>query len=448
MNKLLAAGAVCLALVTAPVQALDPASPEARAADIAAFRTGFFTLDRSFSPQARTEAETRLAALEANRSDVSQAYFDIELARIAALADNGHTGIHPGRRARPYDRVPVRLAPFGEDFYVLRAKTAHAGLLGARLVAINNHPIAELRAAARTLVGGTSARRDRWAPFFLESPAQMHALRLAANAGRATYVFERPNGARARIELVAEPAPEHGSNNAARWLLPEMIREEGDAWRALLAPAQTPWSLRAPDDRFRLRDAPEIDAFVIELRQNHDAPTMEIASFAYAAEDAVRAAGRRHIVLDMRMNGGGDLNTTRAFMRRLPALAPGRIFVLTSPWTFSAAISSTGYLEQAAPDRVTIVGEHIGDRLEFWAEGDGVRLPNSGALALFSTERHDYKTGCRPFTDCHGSVVRHPIAVPTLAPDIAAPWTIEAYRAGRDPAMEAVARAVGAPANQ
>lgn len=54
----------------------------------------------------------------------------------------------------------------------------------------------------------------------------------------------------------------------------------------------------------------------------------------------------------------------------------------------------------------------------------------------------DYRTGCRNIENCHGSVVRNPIAVESLAPDIVAPWTIEAYRDGRDPAMEAVAAAL------
>ena len=121
---------------------------------------------------------------------------------------------------------------------------------------------------------------------------------------------------------------------------------------------------------------------------------------------------------------------------------PGRIFALTSPWTFSAAISSVGYLEQAAPRRVTIVGEAVGDRLNFFSEGDVVELPNSHAMILNATERHDYPTGCRGFGDCHGPVVRNPIAVPSLQPDIAAPWTIDAYIAGRDPGIEAVAAAL------
>jgi hypothetical protein len=144
----------------------------------------------------------------------------------------------------------------------------------------------------------------------------------------------------------------------------------------------------------------------------------------------------------MRVNGGGNLNTARDFMKRLPELVPGRIFALTSPWTFSAAISSIGYLEQAAPGRVTIVGEEIGDRLEFWAEGRPTTLPHSGVVISLATERHDYVNGCRAYTDCHGPVVQNSIAVPSLGPDIVAPWTIEAYRAGRDPGMQAIVAAL------
>ena len=119
------------------------------------------------------------------------------------------------------------------------------------------------------------------------------------------------------------------------------------------------------------------------------------------------------------------------------------MFVLTSPWTFSAAISSTGYLKQAGGDGVVLVGEAPGDRLQFWAEGRPVVLPRSGAYVQYATQRHDYVTGCRPFTDCHSYMVKYPIAVKSLAPDVAAPWTLESYATGRDPAMEAVERLTG-----
>ncbi len=423
----------------------DPTSAEARRADIAVFREQFIGRDAALAVAGRRdEAERRLAALEAQAGNVSQAYFELELARIVALADNGHSAYFPGPRSRRFNRImQVRFAPFGEDFYVLRANPANADLLGAKLVAIDGHPIAQVRAVARTLAGGTNAWRDRNAAYFFESPEQMEALDVIADASRASYRFQLANGRTVTRRFTPEPAnPNRVRANADRWYYPAPVEGEGENWRALLATDAAPWAFQEPDRPFRMRDAPEIDAYVIELRQNNSSDDTDIADFMIDSYDAARESGRRHLVLDMRMNGGGDLNTTRAWVRHLPRTVPGRIFVLTSPYTFSAAISTVGYLKQAAPDRVTIVGEVVGDRLDFHSEGSVFNLPNAGGAILNATERHDYRTGCRNIENCHGSVVRFPISVESLAPDIAAPWTIEAYRAGRDPAMEAVQAAL------
>jgi len=437
-------GVMATAAVAQDRDASQLSAAEARRGDIAAFRQNFLGVDRSYSDAARAEAERRLTALEAQADDVSQVYFELELARIVALADNGHTAYFAGPRSRRFNRVAdVRFAPFGEDFYVLRATAANADLLGARLVAIDGRPVARARDAARTLGGGTNAWRDRQAPYFLESPEQMAALGVADRADRISYRFRLANGRMATRRFTPEPAnPDRARADADRWFYPELMEEEGDAWRALLAAEAAPWSLRDPDTPFRMRDAPELDAYWIELRQNYNDDEMDIAEFMLDSLEAARTSGRRNVVLDMRMNGGGDLNITRAWVRRLPRVVPGRVFVITSRFTFSAAISTVGYLKQSAPDRVTIVGEMAGDRLDFYSEGDVITLPHSGAALLYATERHDYRTGCRGIENCHGSVVRHPIAVDTLAPDIVAPWTIDVYRAGRDPAVEAIAAAL------
>lgn len=427
-----------------PAQAPAVPTAETRRADIAVFRDQFLGQDHAYSTEARAEAERRLAALDAQAGAVSQASFELELARIVALADNGHTAYFAGPRSRRYNReMDVRFVPLGDDFYVLRASPANTDLLGARLVAIDGHPIAQLRDTARTLSGGTNGWRDRSVPYFLESPEQMHALGAIARPDRAAYRLRLSNGRTVTRQLTIEPAnPGRVRGNADRWFYPAAEEGEGDAWRTLITTDQAPWSLRDPDTPFRMRDAPEIDAYVIELRQNNSSDDMDIAEFMLDSLEAARTSGRRNLVLDMRMNGGGDLNTTRAWVRRLPRAVPCRVFVLTSPFTFSAAISTVAYLKQSAPDRVTIVGEHVGDRLRFFAEGDVVNLPNAGGAILYATERHDYLTGCEGFTDCHGSVVRNPIRVPNLDPEIVAPWTIEAYRAGRDPAIDAIAAAL------
>jgi hypothetical protein len=425
-------------------KATASSTPEGRRADLARFRSEFLAKDRSYPPEARAEAERRLATLEREAARVSAAYFELELARIVALADNAHTVAFPGPRSRRYDRVEIRLVPFGEEFHVVRARAADADLLGARLVAVDDRPVAGLRAAARALAGGTSAWRDRHAAYFLESPEQMHALGAIGRPDSVTYRFALADGREIVRHLIAAPANgERPRANTSRWLYPAAHPAEQGGWTTLLAPGSAPWALQDPDQPFRWRDAPELGAMVIELRQNHGSDGHPIKPFLEDMTRTLREKRPRHVVLDMRMNGGGDLNTTRDFMRSLPELVPGRVFVLTSPWTFSAAISSVGYLEQAAPERVTLVGEAVGDRLRMWSEGEIVELPHSGVMILNATERHDYLTGCKGFKDCHGSVVRHPIVVPDLEPDLAAPWTLEAYRAGRDPAMEAVAKALG-----
>jgi hypothetical protein len=428
--------ALGLSAATAQAQSVE----EGRRNDLVVFRREFFARDSSYSAEHRAEAERRLRALESKPGSLTPAQFELELARIVALADNGHTNSPASIRSRRYARVPIRLVPFGDQFYVLRADTAHADLLGARLIAVDGKSMKDVRTTAHALWGGTPAWRDRQLPFLLESPDQMQAIGISTASNAATYRFELRGSRSVERRLIADP-PNHEREfyPATRWLYPEPLDSDRGDWRFVGTRDKAPWAFQEPAQVFRIRSAPELEAMVVQLRVNH---ALSIQEFLGRATEEIRRTQPRHLILDLRVNGGGDLNNTRDFVQSFPALVPGRIFVLTSPWTFSAAISTVGYLKQAGANRVTIVGEMVGDRLEFWAEGRLARLPYSGAAMSYSTQRHDYKTGCKPYSDCHGSVVRHPISVPSLAPDIPAPLTIDDIIAGRDPGMDAIARAL------
>lgn len=436
---------LCFAAPGAPFQGGRPAqTAQTRVADIQTFRESFLARDQSYSTEARTTAERRLAALEARIAEISQPAFELELARIVALADNGHSHYVLSSIQRYYNRAPIRFGTFGGEFYVLRAKGAARDLLGARLVAIDGHGINELRGAGRALWGGLPAFRDQFSYNLLESPDLLHAAGLAVKPESAVFRFARRDGTAVERRLDGEAADQSRPfAQPDRTLFPEPLRLENAEWTTALPQTKAPWALEQFGERFRWRAAPELDALVIELRQNVDSAVAKIAPALKGFEDAIVAVKPVNLVVDMRMNGGGNLNLTRDFMKSLPARVSGRIFVLTSPFTFSAAISSVGYLKQAAPDRVTIVGEHVGDRLVFFAEGRGVDLPNNLGMIGMATQRHDYQNACKTSTDCHRAVVVNPIAVPTLAPEISAPWTIDAYLSGADPAIEAVRRAVG-----
>jgi len=421
-----------------------PLTPAQYRADIAQLRGALDQTEKSWAPGVKLTALARLDALAAAADTLHEVYFHLEISRIVALADNGHTVVPAQSRAHRYNRVALRLAPFGQQFHVLRATAEHAALLGARLVSIDGRSIDTLRAVARTLSGGPPAWRDRGAPAFLESPQQLHALRLVEDADAATYRFERLDGS-----IVEQRMPAIAPDSAApivaasRWWYPETAVSGTEALLPLLSPSDAPWVLAEAGKPFRSRAAPDLDALVVELRATMDQGPARIRAFLDSMSAEIRARRPGNVVLDLRFNGGGDLNTTRAFVQSLPRLVTGRVFVLTSPYTFSAAISTVGYLKQAAPERVSIVGEEVGDRTEFWAEGRPIQLEQSRIRVGLATERHDYKDGCRAYADCHGNVVRNPIVLASLAPDVSAPWTIEDYRRGRDPGMEAVRRLLG-----
>lgn len=411
--------------------------------DLQQLRTRFLQVDRAYAPAARAEAERRVAALEASDDLPSLARFRLEVARIAALADNGHTLADLMGVLRQSNRVPLRMGVFGTDFLVLRTREADTRLLGARLQSIDGQPVERLRAAAHQLVGGPAAWRDRSAPFLFESPELLHALGLATQPEAADYGFVDAAGASLHWRGVAgPPSPTRPQAAVGRLLLPEVTPEDG-GWRGPLPLQRAPWALREATRPFRWRHDAERALLVLQLRRATDSGNEKLRDVLAAVQAQVATLQPRHLVLDLRDNGGGDLTRGRDGVEALVGQVAGQVFVLTSPGTFSAAISLAGYARQAAPDRVRFVGEAPGDRLVFFAEGRGFSLPHSGVGLLPATERHDYRDGCRAYDDCHAPVRLRPIRVASLEPDLPAPWTFEAWRAGVDPAMQAVERALG-----
>jgi hypothetical protein len=330
---------------------------------------------------------------------------------------------------------------------VIGVEEGDSDLLGARLVAVEGRPVADIRAILRTFAGGTAAHRDERAAAVLASPAQLHAVGLSRDGGAVRYRFVTAQGKEVdRPFVVRPPGP------------------EAPAWVGLREIEGASWAFQEPSRPFRYRDAPEIDAVVVQLRKTFDDGERRIADFLEEAEAKRQASGRKHVVLDMRFNGGGNFLLVRDFMIRWPTRTPGRFFVLTSRQTFSAAIAAIAYLKQAGGERVTIVGEPVGDRMMFFSDGLPIRLPHSGRYFLPAVVRMDYRDGCKAYDDCQGAiaqpgrpvaaaalpmlgpVARLPISVPTLAPDVAVPWTVDAWREGTDPMMDAVATQLGEPA--
>jgi hypothetical protein len=159
-------------------------------------------------------------------------------------------------------------------------------------------------------------------------------------------------------------------------------------------------------------------------------------------QNAIVAGQPQSVVVDLRLNNGGNLFNTVLFAQALPRLLPagGRIFVLISRATFSAALVTAAMLKGNGGDRVMLIGETMGDDSRFWAENCDVRLPNSGIIVSYSTGFHDWTGGCSDPQRCYWPAVAFATRVQSLEPEVRIEPSFADYAAGHDPVLEAALR--------
>src|SRR5579863_5816175 len=370
---------------------------EAQQQDIEQF-SRLLAMDRAFSAAARLEAKRQIAELKAERVPLDSGRFRVALMRITALADNGHTSLDDKK-----DCVPIRVMWFADGLYVLRAKSAHADLLGARIDSIDGRPTGAVLAELEQLRGGAEGWRRTLAALYVQSPEILYGAGLGLRRDGTTWTFRLPNGTGITRTLPGEACDGEPYGLMTRWLSPEKMKGESQDWRALFSPdADLPLSLRDFNAPFRRAWIDHGCTLFIQLKVIHDADNLHIRDFLEATADEMGTRTPCNIILDLRFNTGGDYTKAARFAAHLPDFVPpsGRVYLLTDSQTFSAAITTAAFVKQAAASRAIILGEPVGDRLAFYGEGNTGCLPHAGLCVHYATGMHDYAHQCREWGKC------------------------------------------------
>lgn len=419
----------------APLHSRTPSRTE-QLEDLRFFRTEVLEKDRSFSVAARAKAVAMLAHLRSSAGRLSRAQLALQLGAVTALAQNGHTELKTGPLRAMMNRSPVQYV-VGSDGVFIAASSDPRVPIGARVERIGRWSIERIKGELGKYAAGNGGHREWMLYTVLESPELLHAM--GATRGPDRVLLRLKGGKSVTLSALAPEAA------AAEALWGD--REINFAGR-LGGPV--PLYLKEPTRGYRLELLSDSKAVYLAFRQNHDDESGEpISQFAAAAAATIQQREPCFVVVDERLNYGGDLNATRDLMMNIPQLigVGGHIYAITSGKTFSSGISSLGYLKQAAGKQLTIVGLPVGDDLDFWAEGDHVTLPNSRLMFGFATERHVNNGQCTG-AHCHAPVVEHPIRVSSLAPDVPVPFTFESYARGHDPALDFIRRDMAARASR
>lgn len=404
---------------------------EAWQQDLETLATRFINADRSFSPGERAMFLERIEGIRKDLPRLDDARITARMAAAIALADNGHTRLYLLRNRQELRRLPVRLWWFSDGLYVVRATAEHKPLLGCRVDRIGGWDARQARDLVAPLFAGTPSWKDYKSVYSLTSPETLHGMGVTP---RLDTVEIGISGCRAAGPHRLTPLPLVKSRDAveAWWDLSPRFAAAGEGWSQVLEPMskRLPPYLRSSDN-YRFEYLADSGILYFQYNRSQNAAGESTSAFG---ERLLAELGRRKpkaFVLDLRFNTGGNLSLAEKLMAELVRRTEDMPrFVITGRATFSAGLSA------AAPWRAagaTFVGEPVGDVLDFWSEGGNIRLPNSGYDAHFANGFHSYSPA-----PCPEGLPCKDLNVESLDPHVLATPSFADYRAGRDPAMEAI----------
>ena len=444
------------ALTLVPKTQAEPADPSptdlaarrgAQLEDLEFARRNYVLKSRAFSRDGRKRAVELIKVLKARAGTLSNLEFLLGIEKLGALADNGHDGIRFEKNAwRPPTRLPLRLIWFPDGMVVARAAPQAVELLGARVASIESRNPDQLLSRLRVVVGGSAEYRTWNAIWAIENGGVLHALGLAKAPDRLRLRLALTNGQVVERTVATVPSQEvpSGVEPGRLWSADPIPGEAERKWRTAIQPSQEPLYLQHADELFFSVRSPDLKALYVQFRMNFSYGGQSIETFVESVRRELETNPPENLILDERFNTGGNIDLTRDLMRVIAARTKGRIYVLVGRYTFSAGIVSAAALKHDGADRVIIVGENIGDRLQFWSEtAQPACLPHSHLCLLPTTGFWDLQRGCKDKPACYGD--HFDARVDSLEPDLHAPLTAADWLAGRDPGMEAVSRDLARP---
>jgi len=400
-------------VVTAGAHA-GPSAPPGAAADVRALGAALeANHPNPFRNVSRARFRSEVAALARRAPALSDNELLVGLMRIAALPGvrNGHTGLFPldGRHRRPLHFYPLRVYDFADGLFVVD-EVGDRGLVGLRLVAVQGIPIARLLELVRPLVPRDNASFLRGeAPHFTLVAEVLDGLGVSGGVGRRELTFERAGGERVTATL----APISREAFAAAFATPLH-----GVYQALLPQASAPLWLAQMNRPLWLRRIAGGRALYV----GYNAVVPPTDGVADRIVRLARDARVRRVVVDVRLNGGGD-NTS--YSPLLAALASprvsrrGRLYLLVGRATFSAAGNFAADVDRFT--KALLVGEPTGGGVNQYGDATSVTLPATGWNVSIATSYVQ-----------RGAPGDRRLAVD---PDVRVDLTSTDYFAKRDPAL-------------
>ncbi len=374
-----------------------------------------------FHTMTRQQFDTAVRKLDERIPQLARHQIIVEMARIAALVGDGHTNVAPTRDPKiGFRQLPVKLYLFKDGLFVRAAERSHSELVGARVVKIGTANADEAVARAGEIIGHDNQMDIKFfAPHLLVMPEVLHALGLSDDPESAHMTVEQSGKRREVILRAAGPADLIPPDTDTTWMPKAGWVDMRDS-----ATAPAPIWLRDPANKFWFEHLKDSRALYVQINQVGDKEAETLADFSKRLLAFVEANAVEKLILDLRLNRGGNGSLLRPLeigLIKSKLDARGRLFTLMGRSTWSASQFLLNYLEKYT--NTIFVGEPSGSKGNIYGDSRRITLPNSQVTVRVSVY---YWQDWDPWETRLWT-----------APDVTAEMTSEDYRANRDPALRA-----------
>ena len=342
----------------------------------------------------------------------------VGMMRLLKSVGDGHTGIlRPPAQADYALALPLQFYLFKEGLFIIGADPRYKDLLGAQVVRFGGRSIEDVMSALDPVI---SRDNDLWptqvAPYRMRSLPLLNALGVTSDIHKISLdIVDASGNRRAAIVEADANNPDIWNQFPASWLT-----------YAQTLGAPLPLYLKNTTSNYWFEYDPASKVVYFQFNRVLNDANESLAAFSDRLYRFINEHDVSKLVIDMRWNNGGNTYLSRPLLNRIirsdKVNQRGKLFVIIGRRTFSAAQNTATYFERYT--NAIFVGEPTGSSPNFVGEETPFSLPYSKIVANVSDLYWESS-----WPQDHRK---------WIAPQIYVPPTFAAYRANRDPALEAI----------
>ncbi|WP_255444107.1 hypothetical protein [Robiginitalea sp. SC105] len=341
----------------------------------------------------------------------------VGLARIVASFGYGHTVLGYWEGKIPYHELPLVFYHYDDGIYLQGVHRDYEQLAGARLLAIEGMPIAEVLERMLPVVPAENEQFTKaYGIHYLTYPEFLHAQGVTGSLKQEIRLSLERDGK--LFEATVRSVPAERFPRQYGMVVP------GEEWVESRDLSQTPLYLKNLDKIYYYQYLPEEKTVYVRHSQIQDEEGEDIPAFYDRLFQFIESHEVDKLILDVRLNGGGNNYKNKPIIKgiiRSKIDAPGKFMVIIGRRTFSACMNLVN--ELSTYTNAIFIGEPTSENVNFYGDNRPVTLPNSGINAYLSFAWWQDKPQWEN--------------ADWLAPHVATGMTFEQYRSNQDPALAA-----------